>query len=42
MVNFPKQRKAHCKGCKAHTLHGITWQKKAGKASLVAQGMLLF
>ena len=42
MVNFPKQRKAHCKGCKAHTLHGITWQKKAGKASLVAQGMLFF
>eukprot|EP00461_Guttulinopsis_vulgaris_P000998 UN00998 len=38
MVNFPKQKKAHCKKCKSHTLHGITWQKKAGKASLVAQG----
>lgn len=37
-VNFPKQKKAHCNKCKKHTTHGITWAKKAGKASLVAQG----
>ena len=39
-VNWPKQKKAFCKKCKTHTLHAITWQKKSGKASLVAQGML--
>ena len=37
-VNFPKQKKTYCKRCKKHTLQGITWQKKAGKASLLAQG----
>ena len=37
-VNFPKQKKAFCKKCKKHTLHAISWQKKAGKASKTAQG----
>mmetsp|Transcript_99160 Transcript_99160/g.241117 ORF Transcript_99160/g.241117 Transcript_99160/m.241117 type:complete len:101 (-) Transcript_99160:9-311(-) len=38
MVNYPKTKRTHCKGCNAHTQHGVTYQKKAGKASLVAQG----
>ena len=41
-VNFPKQKKTYCKRCKKHTLQSITWQKKGGKASLVAQGTYSF
>ena len=42
MVNFPKQKRTYCKGCKKHDVHVITWQKKAGKASLTAQGLMFF
>ena len=38
MVNYPKTKRTHCRRCNAHKTHAITWQKKAGKASLVAQG----
>merc|ERR1712086_847248 len=38
MVNFPKKKRNLCKKCGNHREHSITWQKKAGKASLVAQG----
>merc|ERR1712137_313644 len=38
MVNFPKKKRTFCKKCTKHTPHAITWQKKAGKASLTAQG----
>jgi large subunit ribosomal protein L44e len=37
-VNFPKKKNTYCKGCKKHASHAITWQKKPGKASTVAQG----
>ena len=38
MVNFPKKKRTFCKKCNKHQEHTITWQKKAGKASLFAQG----
>mmetsp|Transcript_16447 Transcript_16447/g.16383 ORF Transcript_16447/g.16383 Transcript_16447/m.16383 type:complete len:101 (+) Transcript_16447:15-317(+) len=38
MVNFPKKKNTYCKKCVKHQPHTITWQKKAGKASLTAQG----
>eukprot|EP00808_Paulinella_micropora_P019987 g5109.t1 len=38
MVNWPKKKNAFCKKCKTHTSHSLTWQKKAGKATLTAQG----
>jgi ribosomal protein L44E len=38
MVNYPKKKNTFCKGCKSHQSHAITWQKKAGKASTMAQG----
>lgn len=38
MVNFPKKKKTYCRRCNKHESHAITWQKKAGKASTVAQG----
>ena len=38
MVNYPKKKNTFCKGCGSHQSHAITWQKKAGKASTVAQG----
>lgn len=38
MVNWPKKKNTYCKKCKSHQGHAITWQKKAGKASTVAQG----
>lgn len=38
MVNYPKKKRTFCKKCVKHQPHAITWQKKAGKASLMAQG----
>merc|ERR1719420_2387591 len=38
MVNYPKKKNTFCKRCSQHRIHNVTWQKKAGKASLVAQG----
>eukprot|EP00343_Euplotes_focardii_P008213 CAMPEP_0205820354 /NCGR_PEP_ID=MMETSP0206-20130828/2980_1 /ASSEMBLY_ACC=CAM_ASM_000279 /TAXON_ID=36767 /ORGANISM="Euplotes focardii, Strain TN1" /LENGTH=100 /DNA_ID=CAMNT_0053114973 /DNA_START=54 /DNA_END=356 /DNA_ORIENTATION=+ len=38
MVNYPKKKNTHCKKCNKHQPHNITWQKKAGKASSLAQG----
>jgi ribosomal protein L44E len=39
MVNWPKKKNTYCKVCVSHQPHAITWQKKAGKASNLAQGM---
>ena len=40
-VNVPKQRKTFCKSCKCHSQFKVT-QYKAGKASLYAQGELIY
>ena len=38
---MPKSKKTFCKGCKKHSAHKVT-QYKTGKASLYAQGTLMF
>jgi large subunit ribosomal protein L44e len=35
---MPKKSRTHCKRCNKHQVHAISHQKKAGKASLTAQG----
>ncbi len=37
-ANWPKKKRTFCRKCGDHQEHGVTWLKKAGKASTVAQG----